>query len=1055
MNRTLIVLLSMFLTPCWAADRPEWDNPSIVKVGTEKPHATLMIYPTPELARTGVPSQSPWYLSLNGTWKFHGSLRPADRPLEFHRPDFRDAAWRTIPVPSSWQMHGFDIPIYSNIIYPWPQDPKAAPSVPKDLNPVGSYRRTFTVPPAWKGRRVYLHFAGVDSAFYVWVNGVKVGYSEDSRTPAEFDVTSHLKSGPNLLAVEVYRFGDGAFLEDQDMWRMSGIYRDVYLWSTAAQHMRDFEVQTDLDPEYKDGELRIAAEVTGAGKCTLTAELFDAAGRTAGRSDTPCASDTKLAMKVPGPRKWSAESPSLYQLLLTLKDAAGAVIEVIPQKVGFRRVEIKGGRFMINGKPVLIKGVNRHEHSEINAKAVDHASMVKDIEIMKQFNVNAVRTSHYPNHPDWYSLCDQYGLYVMDEANIEAHHYGNDPNNRLINSPEWTAAFMDRVQRMVERDKNHPSVVFWSMGNETGEGLNARLTYEWTKGRDPSRPFHYEGSTSQGGSNAAINSFMYPSPERVKQLAAKRPDMPLILCEYSHAMGNSSGGLKEYWDFFYSGTNAQGAFVWDWVDQGIRLPVPGEYKENTADPYFYAYGGWWEDKTGVRNDNNFNNNGLVSAGRKPHPGLWAIKYAYRYLHAAPVDLAAGTIRIKNWWHFTNAKDFAEGAWTVKSEGLSLASGNFPELDIPPGEAKEFKLALPKIDVKPGAEYWLNLSFTQKADTLYAKRGHEIAWDQFKLPLEIPPAAAVLAKAAPLNLNEDAESAEIKGSDFALRFSKKEGVITSYVYKGIRLLERGPRPDFWRAATDNDTGAWKAMRATTEKDPTRSIKLWRNAGSLWEVKSVEVAQQDAGSIRLSVKAGLPEVGASVGMTLTIYGGGDVIVETRYEPGSEKRAMMPRFGNELVVAPGLENLTWYGRGPVETYIDRQFERVGLYKSTVTREWVEYSRPQENGNKTDVRWVALTDANGVGLLAVGSPALSVAARHFTKDDMERAGYTFQMQPHPEVFLNLDWRQMGVGGIDSWSPNALPMEPYRIPSDRAYSYRYRLTPIEGDFAAKARERF
>jgi beta-galactosidase len=1053
--RFIIALFSLLIGAGSAAERPEWDNPSIVKVGTEKPHATMMVYPTAELAKAGQKAQSPWFQSLNGTWKFQGSLRPADRPLDFYRADFSDAAWRTIPVPSCWQMHGFDIPIYTNIIYPWPQDPAAPPNVPKDFNPVGSYRRTFTVPPAWKGRTVYLHFAGVDSAFYVWVNGAKLGYNEDSRTPAEFNITPHLKPGTNLLAVEVYRFGDGAFLEDQDMWRMSGIYREVFLWSVADRHVQDFEVQTELDGAYKDAKLEVRAVLNQPHECTLSAELFDATGQTVGAKAAACAEETELSIKIAGVKKWSAESPYLYKLLLTLKDSGGATIEVIPQNVGFRKVGIKSGRFMINGKPVLIKGVNRHEHSEITAKTVDRASMINDIEIMKRFNVNALRTAHYPNHPDWYDLCDQYGLYVMDEANIEAHHYGNDPNNRLMNSPDWTAAFMDRVQRMVERDKNHPSVVFWSMGNETGDGLNATLTYQWTKRRDPSRPFHYEGSSSQGGPSSDINSFMYPSPQEVKQFAAKRPEMPLILCEYSHAMGNSSGGLKEYWDIFYSGTNAQGAFVWDWVDQGIRLALPGEYRMNTANPYFYAYGGWWEDKTGVRNDNNFNNNGLVSANRMPHPGLWAIKYVYRYLHASPVDLAAGRIKVRNWWHFTNASDVAEGSWTVKAEGTAVAAGRLPELDIAPGEEKDFTLALPKLDAKPGVEYWLDLSFTQKTDTPWAKKGHEIAWEQFKLPVAMAAPAADFAGVPALSVKEDAELVVVSGKDFSLRFSKNDGVITSYVYRGIPLLERGPRPDFWRAATDNDGGAWKAMREFIEKDPKLNIRLWRNAGSLWTVIGVRVEKADERSVKIWVKAGLPEVGASATMNYTIFGSGDVIVETSYEPGREERAMMPRFGNELVVAPELGNITWYGRGPVETYIDRQFERVGVYRSTVDKEWVEYMRPQENGNKTEVRWVALTNAQGVGLLAVGAPMLSVAARHFTKDDMERAGYTFQMQPHPEIFLNLDWKQMGVGGIDSWSPNALPMQPYRIPSGQAYSYRYRLTPVQGDFTAKTREAF
>ncbi|HWB97010.1 MAG TPA: glycoside hydrolase family 2 TIM barrel-domain containing protein, partial [Bryobacteraceae bacterium] len=628
-------LVAFFLSLTAFAQRPEWDNPAIVHVGTERPHATMMVYPTVEMARAANPAASPWRLSLNGTWKFHGSVRPDQRPLDFYRPEFSDASWRDMPVPAAWQMHGFDIPIYTNIIYPWPQDPKAAPNVPYDFNPVGSYRTRFTVPSDWADRKVYLHFAGVDSCFYVWVNGVKLGYHEDSRTPAEFDITPHLKPGENLLAVEVYRFGDGAFLEDQDMWRMSGIYRDVFLWSTPQTHVRDFEVHTDLDRAYRDATLTVDAEVLNPGDAKLSGTLRDASGAVAAElAPVNAAGKVTLRVSLANPRKWTAETPNLYQLVLSLRAGSGALLEAIPVNVGFRKVEIRGGRFLVNGQPVLIKGVNRHEHDEITAKYVPVESMIRDIRLMKQFNVNAVRTSHYPNDPAWYDLADRYGLYVLDEANLECHHYGNDPRNRLTNDPDWAPAYLDRQQSMVERDKNHPSVVIWSLGNESGDGPNASAVYQWVKKRDPSRPFHSEGSTSHGGANADINSFMYPTPESVKRHAAERPEMPLILCEYSHAMGNSSGGLKEYWDIFYSGTNAQGAFVWDWVDQGIQLDVPEEYRGNTSHAKFYAYGGWWEDKAGIRNDNDFNNNGLVSASRTPHPGLFAIKYVYRNLHTS-------------------------------------------------------------------------------------------------------------------------------------------------------------------------------------------------------------------------------------------------------------------------------------------------------------------------------------------------------------------------------------------------------------------------------------
>jgi len=1049
-----ITRLAFVLASVAVAQRPEWDDPSVVQVGAEKPHATMMSYPSRELARLGDRTRSPWYLPLGGEWKFQGSLRPADRPLGFYRRDYDDSAWRTLPVPSVWQLHGFDLPIYTNILYPWPQDPSEPPRAPHDWNPVGSYRRRFTIPETWKGREVYLHFEGVDSAFYVWVNGRRAGYSEDSRTPAEFRVTPLIEPGENLVAVEVYRFGDGAFLEDQDMWRMSGIYRDVFLWARAPAHVRDLELRPELDAAYRDATLEVSAAVSNLAarpaKLTIDVELEDAAAQPLGkRSETIAVppngeQQVRLSLPVANPRKWSAETPYLYLALVTLRDAAGAALEVIPVRVGFRKVEIRNARLLVNGRAILLKGVNRHEHSPDTGKVVDRELMERDIQLMKRFNINAVRTSHYPNTPAWYDLCDRYGLYVLDEANIESHHYGNDPRNRLTNDPAWQAAHLDRVRRMVERDKNHPSVILWSFGNESGDGINVAAAYRWVKQRDPSRPFHYEGSTAHGGSNADVNSFMYPSPERMKELAARRPEMPLILCEYSHAMGNSNGGLKEYWDIFYSDTNMRGAFVWDWVDQGLRVPVPGEYRMNTAGRTFLAYGGWWEDKSGVRNDNNFCMNGLVAADRRPHPGLWAIKYVYRYLHAWPVDLASGRIRIKNWFDFLNAAEVAAARWEVKAEGRTIASGLLPPLDIPPGTEREYSIPLPKFQPEPGLEYWLNLSFTLKAATAWAPAGYEIGWEQFLLPAQAPARPRTPPKAS-LKIEEDAGEARFAGPRFSVRLDKAAGLLLDYRLRGLTLIERGPRPDFWRAPTDNDRGAWKAVREQAEKDPGRNIPLWRNAGPEWRIEQVTVERLDEHSARARIEARLPELSASVSLVYVIHGSGEIEVECAYQPDGGRRPMMPRFGTELVLAPGLENISWYGRGPAETYIDRQFERVGVYHSTVDKEWVDYSRPQENGNKTDVRWVRFTNAQGVGLKASGEPLLSVSARHYAKEDIERAAYTFQMQRRPQIFLNLDARQMGVGGIDSWSPNAWPLPAYRIDADQPHRFRYRLEPVAG----------
>ncbi len=1034
--------------------REEWDDPAVLHVNTERPHATMATYPSAELARRGDRAASPWIRSLNGTWKFRYSPNPAARPIGFERPAFDDKAWAPIAVPGNWEMQGFGIPIYSNSRYPFSFEPDN-PRVPRDDNPVGSYRTTFVLPAGWTGRRVYLHFAGVDSAFYVWINGTRVGYSEDSRTPAEFDVTRYVADGPNTLAVEVYRWSDGSFLEDQDMFRLSGIFRDVYLWSRPATHIRDVQFRADLDAAYKDGSLQATIAVrntAGAPAAVRTKlELFDASGQSAGTAVAKKVSAAGgaetialLAMAVRSPQKWSADVPNLYTALLTLEDGAGKTLEVVPVRVGFRKVEIRDAKILINGQPAVFKGVNRHEHSPETGHFVSRALMIRDIELMKQHNVNAVRTSHYPNDPEWYDLCDLYGLYVIDEANIESHGYGDDVKNRLANDPAWKAAHLDRIERMVERDKNHPSVVIWSLGNEAGDGPNFEAGYKWVKARDASRPVHYCGSTARGGSNSDINSFMYASPTAVVARAAKRPTLPLILCEYTHAMGNSNGGLKEYWDVFYSGTNAQGAFVWDWVDQGIRQPVPAA-NAPAAGATFFAYGGYWEDRAAIHNDNNFCQNGLVGADRKPHPGLLAIKYVYRYVHVTPVDLAAGRFKVRSWFDAANVRDLVEGTWEMTKNGVTVASGQVPELDVAPRQEKEFTLSLPPAAPGPGAEYFLNLSFRLKADALWAKKGHEVAWEQWKLPVESPAAPAPAGPTATLRIVDSSPYVRMGGRDFALVFDRLNGYLVSYSYKNQPLIERGPMPDFWRPMTDNDLGAWKSVGNSARKDATRDILVWREAGAAWKVTDVQVAQVNDSTATITVQATLPLVDAAYTTTYLVGEDGAVTVKAEYKPGSKPIAMMPRFGMELILAPGYERMTWYGRGPAETYIDRAFERVGIYSSTVAGEWVEYSRPQENGNKTDVRWVEFTNDKGVGLRADGMPLLSIEARHASWRDMEEAAYTWQITQRPQVFLNLDLRQMGVGGIDSWSSQAYPMEPYRIPGNQAYSYSYRLTPIAG----------
>jgi beta-galactosidase len=1041
------------LTAAAPAARPPWDDPAVIQVGTEKPHATFTAYPTAELARADDPARSPWWKSLAGKWRFRHDDRPA--PLPFERREFDDGRWAELPVPSNWQLHGFGVPIFTNVIYPFAFDPRN-PSVPHDDNPTGRYRRWFTVPAGWKGRSVFLHFAGVDSAFTVWVNGKKLGYSEDSRTPAEFDVTDALVPGRNLVAVEVYRWSDGAFLEDQDMWRLSGIFRDVVLWSAPPQSLRDFEVRADLDASYRAGTLAVHAVIRNtaarAPALALKLELADAAGKPlvaprrqplqpAARSEAA----VDLSVALPEVHAWSAETPYLYKALLTLEGPAGAPLQVVPVNVGFRKVEIRDGRILVNGRPVLFKGVNRHEHSPDTGHTVDRASMVRDIELMKQNNINAVRTSHYPNVPEWYDLCDRLGLYVMDEANLETHGFGDDPKNRLANDPAWQPAFVDRVERMVERDKNHPSVVIWSTGNEAGDGPNLAATYQWTKRRDPTRPVHYESSPRFGGSNSDINAYTYRSPDEMLALGRARPQMPFLLNEYAHSMGNSDGGLKEYWDRIYAGSNVRGGFVWDWVEQGIRQPIPEVQRRPGGPTTFIAYGGWWEDALGLHHDGNSCMDGVVTADRAPHPGLGAIKYVYRHLHGTPVDVGAGKVRIKSWYDFINARELVEGRWAVTHDGAVVASGKLPELDLAPGQEREYTLPLPT--ARPPGELFLDLSFVTRKDTPWARAGHELAWEQWRLPETATSPAPATTAAPPLAISEAGPIVRFTGGPskpFVLIFDRALGLVTHYSYRGVKLLERGPRPDFWRPMTDNDLGAWHAVAEAARKDLSLDIMVWRHAGASWRVRSVRLERVDAGTARLIVDGELAAVGAAYTMTYTFDGSGQVAIEGAYRPGGRKLPMMPRFGMDLVVSPGLEDLEWYGRGPAETYRDRAFERVGLYRSTVAAAWFGYSRPQENGNKTDVRRVTLTGRDGVGLEAVGQPLLSVGARHVTTADIEGAAYEFQLPRRPETYLNLDLGQMGVGGISSWRADAYPMAPYRLAADRPLSYRYVLRPVD-----------
>lgn len=1055
--RPICVLLAALLIqaasprPAQSAPPPaDWENPGLTGIDRLPPRASTVVCPDAATARSiervenAQRIKSPWYRSLNGPWKYHYSKTPRERVPGFFQPAFRDAGWPTIPVPSNVEMEGYGVPIYVNIPYPWTRaDP---PYIPKDNpnNTVSAYRVEFTVPAQWKGRRVVLGFDGVNSFFYAWVNGHRVGMSKDSRTPAEFDVTPLVRTGSNLLAVEVFRWCDGSYLEDQDFWRLSGIFRDVYLYCVPQLHVFDFRVTTDLDAGYRDADVRIEAALRNDDaqdrRAVVEATLLDPAGAVVFSAasapvEVPArgGAEVAIAQVVKAPRKWSAEDPALYQLLLTLKDANGTVLEVLPCKVGIRKVEIRGGELLVNGQAVLLKGVNRHEHDPDRGQAITVDSMVRDIELMKRNNVNAVRTAHYPNQPAWYDLCDRFGIYLIDEANIESHGMGYGEQS-LAKKPEWLAAHLDRTQRMVERDKNHPSVIIWSLGNEAGDGPNFEATSRWIKSRDPSRPVHYE--RAEGRPHTDIVCPMYPPPKRLAEYASQPQTRPMILCEYAHAMGNSTGDLWSYWRLIYSQKHLQGAFVWDWVDQGIRQPQDPHRngllkKVSPGQESFWAYGGDFGPE-GTPSDDNFCCNGLVSPDRVPHPGLAEVKHIYQNIRVESPSFDRRTIEVQNGFFFTNLKDLAAGSWRVLADDVEIQRGELPELNVPPQQRKQFPIPIKSFSPERGVEYWLQLSFTLRHDTLWAKAGHELAWDQFLLPDLAPKRPLAVDRVLAPQLIEDAARAIARGKSFEAAFDKKQGTLTSLKYRDVELIREPLRPCFWRAPTDNDRG----------RKIERSQGIWREAHKDARVEEVSVAadpKQHAVVFRAGLK--LPRVDCQWQTTYTVYGTGDILVEAVFHPG-KKQPTLPRLGMQMALPKGLlEEIAWYGPGPQETYADRLDARVGLYRGTVDEQFCyDYSEPGESGNKADVRWIALTGDRGVGLLAVGMPRLSANALHYTTDDLQGVKHPWELKRNDFVTLNLDLQQMGVGGDDSWG--AWPHKEYLIPCEPA-SYRFRLRPF------------
>ncbi len=1044
------------------AELRDWENPAVFGRNKRTAHVPLASYPELALARTGNRMASPNVRSLNGQWKFTLAPRPEAVPQGFTADRFDDSGWSEIAVPGNWQLQGAaDIPIYTNVVYPFPPNP---PFVPAE-NPTGCYRTTFQVDPAWQGRSIRLVFEAVDSAFYVWVNGKEVGYSQDSRLPAEFDITPYVRlDGPNTLAVQVMRYCDGSYLEDQDMWLLSGIQRDVLLVSKPQVCLEDFSVRTLLDDRYEDAELKIDAQVTGGpqvGSYTVEAALYDAQGQPV--FEQPLSggvssrllyhpgkfAHAQLSGQVAAPKKWTAETPHLYTLVLALKNEQGQVVDIESCKVGFRQVEIKDGIILLNGRRLVLRGVDRHEHHPVLGRVMTEAYMRREIILMKQLNFNTVRTSHYPDHPTWYDLCDEYGIYLIDETNLETHGVWD----QLSNDPAWLPAYVDRASRMVLRDKNHPSILFWSLGNESGCGTNHHAMAAWIRAYDPTRLIHYE-SGFPGPAVSDVISVMYPNLDMMKVLLTDvREKRPLVMCEYAYAKGNTLGNFYKFWDMVDAYPRFQGGCIWDWSDKALL-------HHTEKGQAYYAYGGDFGGDFNYKQqheDPQMCCNGVVGPDLVPHPGAYEAKkvqapvgiraggvqpWFFLRTEASKPDPVAGLDGRFTVWNKYHTLDLShlDILWELSEDGQVIQSGRLEPLNTPPDGRSELVIPFQQPGaLTPGAEYHLNIRLVLAQDTTWARQGHEVAWQQFVVPFAVPPKPVVRLKTMPeLHVVEAEAAVTVQGAGFTVVFDRSEGRMVSYRAGGAELLRSGPLENYYRAPTDFDL---------LMGNPNASVHKWRAAGLdrlERSLRSLEVAQVSPRCVQVRASAELraAEVGHGIESVVTyrVYGNGEVAIENSVQVSS-LMPYLPRIGMELVLPGNFERLTWFGRGPHENYWDRKLgAAVGLYTSTAAEQYTPYVFPSECGGKEDVRWLALTDAQGSGWLVTALSPLHVDAMHLTTQNLAEARHTYDLEPQPDVIVHLDGLHMGVGGDDGWMASVHP--EFLIQPGR-YQFGFRLRPV------------
>jgi len=1027
------------------ASRPDWENPAVFARGKMPARATGFPFETRAKALAADAASSDRYVTLDGEWKF--ALSPdADRlPAGFEQPGFDDAGWKSIRVPADWQAQGFDQARYNNITYPFPAN---RPLIPHAANPVGSYRREVMVPAGWTGQDVILHIGAAGSAYHVWVNGQKVGYSEDSKLPSEFDVTRHLRPGRNTVAIQIFRWSDGSYLEDQDFWRVSGIERSVYLAAAPRTRIRDTFVHAGLDGGYRDGELNLSLSLTGSERGTARFVLLDGDRQVAAGSNAAAAASgdrtVALSATIPAVRPWTAETPNLYTLVTEWLDPSGKVVQSEARRIGFRTVAIKDGLVSVNGKPITIRGVNRHEHDPETFHVVSRASMERDVQLMKLNNVNAIRTSHYPNDPYLYELADRYGLYVMDEANIESHAYmdyaNKNPRERakyqLGFDPAWRDAHVSRVTNMVERDKNHPSIIFWSLGNEAGIGPNFEAAAAAAKARDPGRLVSYLGwGTWDGISDhrpnwyADIYAPMYDPAVKMEDYATNwNFRQPMIQCEYAHMMGNSGGNLKEYWDTIYAHPEKlQGGFAWDWVDQSM-------YRYTKDGRRYWGDGGEYGPNPG--GDIEFGD-GLLQSDRTPNPQLYELRKVYAPVQFDGFDPATGRVTVRNRQDFRDLSGYAF-EWEVAEDGVVVASGRLADPAATPARSST-TLTLPVAGVtrRPGHEYFATVRVrAREGTTPLVPAGTEIGFEQFAWG-PAPAAAEREPMVGEIAVADRGGTIRLTAGSAELEVDRSTGLIRRYAQDG-RTLATGGQPHFWRAVTDNDIGI----------GTDRQLAAWKAMSEARVVRSISMSQAGAGR-RVRVAFDLGGGAARFETDYVLSVDGTLAIDGTLTPVKQDMPAPFRVGLMFALPSELDTVEWYGRGPHESYVDRRTSApIGLWRGRVAEQNHDYIRPQETGNKVDVRWLELS-GGGRGVRVAGDRPLMMNALAFPYADLDRhAPGTWKstdVVPHDQVTLLVDAAQWGVGGDTQWSEFGKPLPQYQT-TLAPTRVAFRLSPFRGD---------